>query len=232
MTIFTDKCKIYVPRLMKDLQITRVQACGIMGNIGTETGGFKHLQEIKPVVAGSRGGYGWMQWTGPRRKKYEAWAKANNLDPAQDETNYRFLVHETLTDEYNSLVGLRKTTTIKASTETFMLLNLRPGVQHLDNRIQWGQRAMDATEAVAIVVEDKKKEETQDKTGAALATGGFAVVLMLFFREHWQEILIGAAVIGAAAWFLVQRYHAHEQEKVLLEQALKTEPTKKGKKNG
>src|SRR5258706_3609441 len=59
MTIFTDKAVRYIPRLQVDLGITREQACGIFGNLGTETGGFTALQEIKPTVAGSRGGYGW-----------------------------------------------------------------------------------------------------------------------------------------------------------------------------
>lgn len=221
MTIFTDKCKLYVPRLMTDLSISRVQACGIFGNIGGETGGFKALQEIKPTVAGSRGGYGWMQWTGPRRKKYEAWCKNNNLNPAEDETNYRYLVIETRSDEVNSLIALRKTTTIEAATETFMLKNLRPGTPHLEGRYKWGRQAMEATEIV-----EKKQDEKNDKTGVVVASTGFAAVLALFFKEHWAEILIGMSMIGGIAWFLVHRIHKHEQEALLVEQA------KKGKKNG
>ena len=45
-------------------------------------------------MAGSRGGFGWAQWTGPRRREFEAYAKENNLDPKSDEANYGFLVHE------------------------------------------------------------------------------------------------------------------------------------------
>src|ERR1044072_3914610 len=127
MSVFTEKAKKYVPRLMADLQITRIQACGIFGNIGTETGGLMLLQEINPVVKGSKGGYGWSQWTGVRRRKYETWCKNNYLEPASDEANYRYLVKETKDDELASLNGLKKTTTLEAATETWMLLNLRPG---------------------------------------------------------------------------------------------------------
>src|SRR5688572_31564347 len=87
MGIFEDKVRKYNDRLKHDFQINDTQACGIWGNLGTETGGFTALQEKNPVVKGSRGGYGWMQWTGPRRKKYELWAKEKGLNVADDETN-------------------------------------------------------------------------------------------------------------------------------------------------
>src|SRR6266516_4378324 len=120
MTIFTDKVQKYNSRLMADLSINRVQACGPWGNIGTETGGFTALQEKRPVIAGSRGGFGWLQWTGPRRRKYEAWCLSNKLDPASDEANYRYLVYETKTDEAASLAALKKTTTVDEAVEVFM----------------------------------------------------------------------------------------------------------------
>lgn len=37
-----------------------------------ERGGFTLLQEQKPTVAGSKGSFGWYQWTGPRRRAYFA----------------------------------------------------------------------------------------------------------------------------------------------------------------
>jgi hypothetical protein len=58
------------PRIMhdpvRDLSLTTVQAAGILGNIGHECAGFTLLQEQKPI-RGGRGGWGWCQWTGPRR---------------------------------------------------------------------------------------------------------------------------------------------------------------------
>lgn len=141
MSKFTDTVTKFNPRLTKDLSITDVQAAGIWGNVGGETGGLTALQEKNPTVAGSKGGWGWMQWTGPRRRAFLAWCEKEGLDPSADEANYRYLVFETITLEPKSLVGLRKTTTTDAATETFMLLNLRPGIQHLDVRQRWAEKA-------------------------------------------------------------------------------------------
>lgn len=57
--------------LSRDLGLTSYQAAGIVGNFSVETGGFRHQQELNPTVAGSRGGYGMAQWTGPRRRALE-----------------------------------------------------------------------------------------------------------------------------------------------------------------
>jgi hypothetical protein len=189
MGIFEDKVRKYNERMKKDLQLNDVHTCGIWGNMYTETGGFKHLQELKPVVKGSRGGYGWMQWTGPRRKKYEAWAQARGLNVADDETNYLYFVQETLTDEWKSLAQLRKTTTLDASTETFAKLNLRPGVLNLKHRLEGSRKAADAlksnmgTKAAAVVV----------------AAGGAATAATYTPVNYLPYIAAGLAVIGVIA---------------------------------
>lgn len=79
-------------RLAKDLNLSTAQAAGITGNLQAESG-LKAVQEKSPL-GGGRGGFGWAQWTGPRRDQFEAYAKANNLDPKSDEANYGFLLHE------------------------------------------------------------------------------------------------------------------------------------------
>jgi hypothetical protein len=215
MSLFQDKAKIYIPKLMLALDITRIQACGIFGNLGTETGGFLHLQELKPTVKGSKGGYGWMQWTGPRRRKYEAWCKANNMEPSSDDANYTYLVHETLTDEKHSLIQLRKTTTIEAATETFMAQNLRPGVPHLDNRIKYARIADEATRA-----------PVEEATGAAVIVAGGAAVAAAN-PVHWHWYLIGAIVAAGVAWIMINSAKGMNEE----EQPPMVD-TKKGKTNG
>lgn len=202
MTTFTDKAKVYIPRLMKDLNITRIQACGIFGNIGGETGGFAALQERKPTIAGSKGGYGWLQWTGPRRTKYEAWAKAQNLDVSKDETNYVYLVKETSTDEVHSLIQLRKTTTIEASTETFMLQNLRPGKPNLPGRIDWAKRAEVASQVITTPTEPKIS------TAVVVATTG-AVVATQAHTTHphlWPWVLGATILVGIVGWIVIHIY--------------------------
>lgn len=225
MTIFTDKVNKYNTRLMTDLGITDIQACGIWGNIGAETGGFKHLQELKPVVAGSRGGYGWMQWTGPRRRKYEAWCQSRSLNPANDESNYQYLVYETKTDEQKSLSQLKKTTSIEAAVETFMAHNLRPGVKHLDSRINWGKQAYNG-------LVSKSKANTQVVVAGGAAAGGAVVMTQVPFSvwtwmgEHWFITgAVAAAVIYGIIWGIHRYKEANKQD------VLPVETVKKGKKN-
>lgn len=206
MTIYTDKARAYVPRLMKDLSITRTRSCGIFGNIGGETGGFASLQENKPVIAGSRGGYGWLQWTGPRRRKYEAWCKSNRLDPAADETNYLYLVQETRTDEKHSLEQLNKTETLEAATETFMSQNLRPGKPNLSGRIEWAKKAYVATEPAITPAPSKVG------TAIVVATTGAVVASQAQpTHPHLLPWIIGGTIVaGLVAWFLIHFYRKNK----------------------
>lgn len=80
--------------LMRDYGLNKEYAAGIVGNLDYESGGFQHMQEIEPLVKGSRGGWGYAQWTGPRRVAFEKFAEENGLDPASYEANYGFLKHE------------------------------------------------------------------------------------------------------------------------------------------
>lgn len=52
------------------------------------------INEIAPLVPGSRGGYGLMQWTGPRRKALEAFAADRGVDVSDPSLQMDFLMHE------------------------------------------------------------------------------------------------------------------------------------------
>lgn len=127
-------------RLMQDLQrdlgISPEQAAGIVGNLAHESGGFKTLQEINPLVEGSRGGYGYAQWTGPRRRQFEAWAEAQGLDPTSYAANYGFLKHElTNTSESRVMNSLAGADTYQDAAAIFSNQFLRPGIPHMENRL-------------------------------------------------------------------------------------------------
>ncbi len=92
--------------LMRDLGLTREQAAGIVSNLQAESG-LKGINERNPAVPGSRGGFGWAQWTGPRRVAFEAWAKERKLDPSSDAANYGFLLHELQTKYGRTLQAVR-----------------------------------------------------------------------------------------------------------------------------
>lgn len=142
--LFTLKTTVYGPRLMRDLLLTETQAAGIFGNIGHECAGFVHMQEIQPTVAGSAGGYGWCQWTGPRRRQFESYCKLHNLRPESDEANYGYLIVELRGSEIAALSAVRKTVTLAQATERFCAVFERPGVINLQSRLKWSVKALDA----------------------------------------------------------------------------------------
>ncbi len=141
---FAAECRRLGPRLMRDLGLTDIQAAGLLGNLGHESGGFRQLQEIAPTVPGSRGGWGLAQWTGRRRDALEAWCRAQGLDPAAREAHYRYLCTELRTTEAPALAALRATATLEAATETVCRRYERPGIVALSSRLGWARRALAA----------------------------------------------------------------------------------------
>lgn len=134
-------------KLQADFKISVESSAAIVGNGGLESGGFQSLQEIKPMVPGSAGGYGIMQWTGPRRRLYEAYCARNNLDPKDMKTNYAFLFVELTGAEGKGGKVIQRVEAAKSladKTEVFMKEFLRPGIPHLDQRVVWAKRAMTA----------------------------------------------------------------------------------------
>jgi len=122
-----DAGKRLMRDLMRDFDLTKEQAAGVVGNLDYETGGFKFMQEIDPIVPGSKGGYGFAQWTGPRRVAFEEYAAANKLDPSSYEANYGFLKHELAnTSEGDIMADLRSTDTADAAAILFSKEFLRP----------------------------------------------------------------------------------------------------------
>lgn len=127
-------------RLVEDLidrfGLTREQAAGFVGNLDYETGGFKFMQEIEPVVPGSKGGYGFAQWTGPRRRQFEAWSQEAGLDPSSYEANLGFLVYELEnTPEGKVLEYLSEATTAEEAARIVSNKFLRPGKPNLGERM-------------------------------------------------------------------------------------------------
>lgn len=125
--------------LILDLGLTPEQAAGIVGNGGAESG-LKAIQEKSP--SSGRGGYGYFQWTGPRRTAFEKWAKAQGFALDSYAANYGFLLHELKTTEKDALRRLRLTTTAKAAAETFEDAYERAGVKAWATRVKMAERAL------------------------------------------------------------------------------------------
>lgn len=148
---FRATAPAYMRRLVADFPALNLQdAAAIFGNLGHESVGFTKLQEMKPTVKGSKGGYGWAQWTGPRRRAFEAWCKKHGKDPASDEANYAYLFLELKGIEGTESAAVGKVAAavgLEAKVRTFEEAYLRAGVKHYDKRLAWARIAVDALRA-------------------------------------------------------------------------------------
>src|SRR5579859_3471076 len=66
-------------------------AAACVGNGGAESN-LQAVQEAHPISG--RGGFGWFQWTGPRRNAFEAYCQRSGKNMYADETNYDYLFVE------------------------------------------------------------------------------------------------------------------------------------------
>ncbi|RJF87181.1 hypothetical protein D3874_09200 [Oleomonas cavernae] len=133
--------------LMADFELNQVQAAGVLGNIGHECNGFRNLHEIGQPEG--KGGYGWAQWTGPRRKSFFAWCDKNALDWKTDFANYGYLKHE-LVHEYKSTISaVLKTKALGDAVAAFEKNFEKAGTPNYKSREAWGQEALDAFNAAA-----------------------------------------------------------------------------------
>ncbi len=144
---FASKAPGVMRQLMADFGLTREQAAGILGNLGHESAGFRQMQEQRPMIPGSRGGWGWAQWTGPRRRAFEKWVAERGLDPKSDEANYGFLRHELQTSQRGALAAVKRQSSAMGAMQAFELEFERSGVKAWGSRQKWTQRALDAYKA-------------------------------------------------------------------------------------
>lgn len=108
---------------------------GFTGNLGAESNFNPGINEIKPVVPGSRGGWGLAQWTGPRRRQFEAYA-ADRKKPLDDlDTQLDFLVHELRTTERRAADAIMQAKTPDEAARLVSEKFLRPGIPHMDRRL-------------------------------------------------------------------------------------------------
>lgn len=92
------------------------------------------INEQNPTVPGSRGGFGLMQWTGPRRRQLEAFAKDRGVNVSDPDLQMDFLVSELQGPENSAWQSIQSTgdtvSAARAITDTF----LRPGIPRYDTR--------------------------------------------------------------------------------------------------
>lgn len=148
---FTKLAPIFMAKLLAALpELDVLSVAAIAGNLGHESGGFATLQEIAPTVKGSRGGYGWAQWTGPRRRAYEAWCAKKGLSPASDEANMGYVIVELLGPEKAAVAAVRRAgskirdegAALAAKVKAFELAYERAGIKRYASRNAYATRAL------------------------------------------------------------------------------------------
>jgi hypothetical protein len=148
---FLAKAPRIMENLVSDFGLKDFQAAGLMGNIGEECDGFREMQEKKPLIPGSRGGFGWAQWTGPRRTQFESFCRVNGLSPFSDAANYGFLKQELNTSQSMALTAVQKAPSISKAVRAFeaSFERAKAGLEHFDRRDQWADLALQSFRANA-----------------------------------------------------------------------------------
>lgn len=129
------------PRLSVDLQrdfgLNATQAAGIVGNLAHESAGFTAYNQFDGNTRDNKGGVGWAQWTGPRRREFEGFVAKNNLDPNAYSTNYSFLKQE-LQGQYAPVISrLQNAATIDDAVKIFEQGFERAGVKNYTSRTRY-----------------------------------------------------------------------------------------------
>lgn len=146
---FEETSPLLMNRLMKDFDLTKEQAAGVIGNLAHESAGLvAGKQEINPV-GGGRGGLGWAQWTGPRRKAFEAYLERTGQSADDPEANYGFLKEELMGSEKGAINKLKNASTVEEATVAFEQGYERAGIKHYGPRTDYARRAADLYDPTA-----------------------------------------------------------------------------------
>lgn len=103
-------------------------------NMQDESGLNPGINEISPLVKGSRGGFGLYQLTGPRRRQYEQFAAERGVDVADVDAQLDFLVHELQTTESRAADAIYSAGTTGEAASAIVNKFLRPHETHRKRR--------------------------------------------------------------------------------------------------
>lgn len=110
-------------------------ADGFLMNFQDESGLNPGINEKNPTVAGSRGGYGLYQLTGPRRVAYEKYAASKGVSPDSPDAQLDFLMTELQGPESNAAKAIYASKNSGEAAAAIARDFLRPAKSHLDARV-------------------------------------------------------------------------------------------------
>ena len=221
--LFRAKAPGIMAILMRDFDLTVADAAAILGNLGHESGGFAFLQEKKPLIPGSAGGYGWAQWTGARRREFTQWCARHALDPASDDANMGFLLEELRSSYPGAITAVKNAPlgegadALRRKVIAFELTFERAAAQykHYDSRVQWANIAFAAYHAAEPVperpVEPRDEAEPQPSADAPVGEPKLSSIEikgaqralhdLKFYEVGLPDGTIGSRTIAAVAAF-------------------------------
>ena len=115
-------------------------AQGIAANMIAESRLDPGINEIAPLVPGSRGGFGLNQWTGPRRRALESAAAARGVPVSDLDFQLDFTMEELRGPERRAWDALQGATSAEEAARLYSERFLRPGIPHLENRLAHARR--------------------------------------------------------------------------------------------
>lgn len=125
----------YLRQLMLDRGLPPHIAEGFLMNFGDESGFDPGINEIAPLVPGSRGGFGLYQLTGPRRRAYEAYASQRGVSLDDPAAQIDFMMQELQGDERRAAGSIFAAKTPQEAAIAVARDFLRPSSEHLQKRI-------------------------------------------------------------------------------------------------
>lgn len=115
-------------------------AQGMVANMIAESGLNPDINEIAPLVPGSRGGYGLNQWTGPRRRQFEAFAAERGVPTSDLNTQLDFTLWELQNTERNAWNALQGVSDPVEAARIYSERFLRPGIPNMEKRLREAAR--------------------------------------------------------------------------------------------
>lgn len=124
----------YVVAGLMDRGLPQHVAEGFAMNMADESGFDSGINEINPLVKGSRGGFGLYQLTGPRRRQYEAYAEAKGVPASDPDAQMDFLMWELDNTEKSAAQDIFSTSTSGEAGAAIVNKFLRPAQSHRTKR--------------------------------------------------------------------------------------------------
>jgi len=109
-------------------------ADGFVMNFQSESGLRPDINEVAPVVPGSRGGYGLAQWTGPRRRELEAFAASRGVPASDMNAQLDFLMTELQGPESRAAQSIMAAPDSASAADAVLRQFLRPASEHVASR--------------------------------------------------------------------------------------------------